>query len=56
METRNKNSFDAGRTEGEKLGIEKGKLETAKNMKRFGIDLPSIVKITGLTKEEIEKL
>ena len=49
-----------GLKEGERLGLEKGinqtKIETAKKMKEENIPLDTIVKITGLTKEEIEKL
>ncbi len=37
-------------------GIEKEKLKTAKKMKEEGIALNTILKITNLTKEEIEKL
>ncbi|MCI0501857.1 MAG: Rpn family recombination-promoting nuclease/putative transposase, partial [Epsilonproteobacteria bacterium] len=64
IETRNKNSFDAGivegRAEGEKIGIEigilEGKKETARNLKKLGLDLSSITEATGLTIKEIEKL
>ena len=49
-----------GLEEGEKLGFEKGinqnKIETAKKMKLKNIDISDIIDITGLTKEEIEKL
>ena len=37
-------------------GVEKGKLQTAINMKKSGIDLQTIVNCTGLTLEEVEKL
>ena len=60
---RNVDIADARKTglkEGEKLGFEKGinqtKIETAKKMKEENIPLDIIVKITSLTKEEIEKL
>jgi predicted transposase/invertase (TIGR01784 family) len=60
IETREANIYFDGKDDGEKIGFEsgriEGKLETAKNMKSFGIDLSSIIKITGLTKEEIERL
>jgi predicted transposase/invertase (TIGR01784 family) len=41
-------AFDEGKLE--------GKLETAKSLKLFGIEIDVISKSTGLTKEEIEKL
>ena len=37
-------------------GIEEAKTEIAKKMKNKGIDLDIIIEMTGLTKEEIEKL
>ena len=37
-------------------GVEKGKLQTATNMKKSGIDLQTIVDCTGLSMEEVEKL
>ena len=38
-------------------GREEEKLEMAKNMKSLGIDIDTIAKVTGLSKEEIiEKL
>ena len=55
-----KTALKEGLEEGEKLGLEKGinqnKIETAKKMKEKGIDISDIIDITGLTKEEIEKL
>ena len=45
---------------GMEKGIEKGreeeKLETAKKMLKEGIKIDLIIKVTGLTKEEIENL
>jgi predicted transposase/invertase (TIGR01784 family) len=41
-------AFDEGKLE--------GKLEIAKNAKEIGLKIDDIVKLTGLTKEEIEKL
>ena len=41
---------------GVKEGITQGKLEDAKNMKLLNLPLDVILKVTGLTKEEIEKL
>ena len=37
-------------------GVEKGKLQTAINLKKSGIDLQTIVDCTGLSMEEVEKL
>lgn len=49
-----------GREEGMKQGMKQGKkderIEIAKKMKNKGIDIDSIIEITGLLKEEIEKL
>ena len=49
-----------GRKEGETLGIAKGekkaKLETAKKMIKKGINIETILEITGLAKEEIMNL
>ena len=49
-----------GLAEGEAIGLEKGaaqeKREIAKNLKALGIGLSEIVKSTGLTAEEVEKL
>jgi predicted transposase/invertase (TIGR01784 family) len=41
-------AFDEGKLE--------GKLETAKSAKLMGLKVEDIVKLTGLTKEEIERL
>ena len=45
-----------GKKEGEKAGAKKKQLEIAKMMKNKGMDVDTIVEITGLSKEEIEKL
>ena len=45
-----------GLAEGEKKGIAKRNDEIAKKMKEEGLDVEIIVKVTGLAKEEIEKL
>lgn len=42
--------------EGREEGREEGKLEIAKNMLKDNLPLEVIVKYTGLSKEEIEKL
>ena len=47
---------DAGYDKGLKAGIEQEKIKTAKKMKEQKIDTATIILITGLTKEEIEKL
>ena len=41
---------------GVKEGITQGKLETARNMKSDSMPIDLIIKYTGLTREEIEKL
>jgi len=45
-----------GYNEGKKDGIKEGKKELIQSMLNNGIDIETIIKITGLTKEEIEKL
>ena len=37
-------------------GIAKGKIEIAKNLIKLGINVDDIIKATGLSKEEIEKM
>lgn len=55
-----KAAFSAGKEDGIELGIKQGELKTklniAKNMKSKKIDIETIIEITGLNKEEIEKL
>jgi predicted transposase/invertase (TIGR01784 family) len=59
-----KNSIDTARDEGIEIGIEKGiekgmekgKIETAKLMLSEDEPIEKIIKFTGLTKEQIEKL
>ncbi len=46
----------AGYYEGLEEGIQKEKIEIAKNMYKKGISIATIIECTGLTKEEIEKL
>ena len=48
--------IDTSFEEGEKIGIDKGKRETAKIMKREGEAIEKISRYTGLSKEEIEAL
>jgi len=45
-----------GKTEGEAIGIVKGRAEVAKNLKNIGMPLTQISQATGLSIEEIEKL
>ena len=47
---------DQIKMEGKIEGKLEGKLEVAKKMKEEGLDIVLIMKITGLLKEEIEKL
>ena len=47
---------DQGRAEGRSEGKIEEKIETAKKMLAEGMDINLIIKITGLTKDEIEKL
>jgi predicted transposase/invertase (TIGR01784 family) len=53
-------AFDEGKLEGKLEGILEGKLEgkleTAKSAKLMGLKVEDIIKLTGLTKEEIERL
>ena len=48
--------FNEGHAEGLKEGLIQKNKENAKKMKEEGIDIETIIKITNLTKEEIEKL
>ncbi|MCR5496801.1 MAG: hypothetical protein K6F48_03085 [Paludibacteraceae bacterium] len=45
-----------GRVEGRAEGERNEKLRSAKNFKTLGVDVETISKATGLTKEEIESL
>ena len=55
-----KGVVDTSFEEGEKVGIDKGRekerMDIAKKLKTEGINIEIIVKSTGLSKEEIEKL
>ena len=55
-----KEGREQGIKEGREKGLEKGReekqKEIAKKMKEKNIDIQEIIDITGLTKEEIEKL
>ena len=47
---------EEGKAEGEKAGIMKSKLETAKNMLKKKFSIKDISEITGLTSSEIESI
>ncbi len=55
-----KNSLDSAKEEGViegiEKGIEKGKVEVAKNLIENNVSIEIIMKSTGLTKEQIERL
>ena len=48
--------YDSGYNSGTLEGEKKKSIEIAKKMKEENMDISTISKITGLTKEEIEKL
>ena len=48
--------IEQGKQAGLEEGFIKGKLQTATNLKKSGIDLQTIVDCTGLSMEEVEKL
>ena len=48
--------FTAGRNEGISLGEHKKAIETAKTLLAFGDSIEKVLKVTGLSPEEIEKL
>ena len=50
------NTLDFAEQKGVQKGLQKGKEETARNLKELGVDNDIIIKSTGLSKEEIEKL
>ena len=47
---------DQGRAEGKSEGRAEEKIDVAKKMLEKNIDISLIIEVTGLTKEEIEKL
>ena len=51
-----KNSLDTAKEEGVIEGIEKGIEKVAKNALKIGKSIPEIMDLTGLTKQQIEKL
>ena len=51
-----KNCIDTAKRQGIAEGMEKRSLEIAKNMLADGVDINLIMKYSGLTQEQIEKL
>jgi len=47
--------LEEGELKGIEKGIEKGKIETARNMMLEGIEVSVIVKVTGLTQEQLKE-
>ena len=47
---------EEGREEGIRTGFNEANLANARKMKELGLDIETIISVTGLTKEEIEKL
>ena len=45
-----------GRAEGRSIGLAEGVKQTAKILKQLGDSVQKIIQVTGLSKEEIEKL
>ena len=60
LKERERIGMEQGRAEGEAIGLEKGaaqkQREIAKNLKDLGVGAAEIIKATGLSAEEIEKL
>ena len=60
LKERERIGIEQGRAEGEAIGLEKGaaqkQREIAKNLKDLGVGAAEIIKATGLSAEEIEKL
>ena len=50
------NTLDFAEQKGMQKGIQKGIRETARKLKELGVDNDIIIKSTGISKEEIEKL
>ena len=49
-------AIEQGLEQGREQGLEQGKQEVAKNLKAMGLSSDNIMKATGLSIEEIEKL
>ena len=60
LKERHDDGRDEGRTEGiaigEKRGITKGKIETARNMLKDGLSVDLITKYTGISAQQISEL
>ena len=60
LKERERIGIEQGRAEGEAIGLKKGaaqkQREIAKNPKDLGVGAAEIIKATGLSAEEIEKL
>jgi predicted transposase/invertase (TIGR01784 family) len=50
------NGLEEGEKKGREEGIKEGIIRTAQNMKKEGLPIPLIAKMTGLSEEEIEVL
>ena len=48
--------IEQGRSEGIEQGSRQAKLETARILKQLGDSITKIAQVTGLSKEEVEKL
>ena len=51
-----KMGIEEGRKEGKEQGIQQEKIRNAKMMLQLDISIEKIIKITGLTREEIEQI
>ena len=51
-----RHAFEEGEKAGKKAGEHNSKIKIAKNMLKENIDIEIIIKVTELSKEEIEKL
>jgi predicted transposase/invertase (TIGR01784 family) len=47
---------ERGKEIGEETGIEKGKLQTARELVKRGVDINIVAEATGFSREQIEKL
>lgn len=48
--------YNTGMRDAREEGIKEGAIKIAKNMLKKGIDIDTIIEVTGLTKEEIEEI
>ena len=48
--------LEEGRTEGLAEGRTEGMIEMAKNLKSLGVDVKTIMQVSGLTEDQIEQL